>query len=130
MGHEASGEGPTVGVDADHLLRVTSRPLPAAVVVAATGEVDLATAEDLAVVVRAAFERHPGKIVIDLSDVQFLASVGLSVLAEAEQAASETGQLLYVIVGEHDAVARSLAISGLAEHLTVFHDLNDALRSE
>jgi anti-sigma B factor antagonist len=117
-------------MDADHLLSVTSRRMPAAVVVAAAGEIDLATADDLARVVQAAFELHPGTVVIDLTDVQFLASAGLSVLIEAERAAHETGRLLSVVVGEHHSVARSLAISGLADHLTLFHNLDDALRSD
>jgi anti-sigma B factor antagonist len=130
MGHRELDEGLAVGADADHLLHVTSRRLPAAVVVAAAGEIDLATAEDLAVVVRAAFELHPGTVVIDLTDVQFLASIGLSVLAEAGQTAGHTGQLLNIVVGEHHTVARSLATSGLADRLTLFRSLGDALRSD
>jgi anti-sigma B factor antagonist len=130
MGHKALDEGPTVGVDTDHLLHVTSRRFSAAVVVAAAGEIDLATADRLAVVVQAAFGLRPGTVAIDLTNVQFLASAGLSVLIEAEQAASETGQLLYVIVGEHRSVARSLATSGLADHLMLFHNLDDALRPD
>jgi anti-sigma B factor antagonist len=130
MGHEVMDEGPTVDVDAESLLHVTSRQLPAAVVVAAIGEIDLATADALVVAVRAAFALHPGTVVIDLTDVQFLASAGLSVLIEAERYANETGQLLHVVVGEHRSVARSLATSGLDDHLTLFHQLDDALPSD
>jgi hypothetical protein len=43
--------------------------------------------------------------VIDLTDVQFLASTGLTGLIEAERSAGETGQLLHLIVGEHRFVA-------------------------
>jgi anti-sigma B factor antagonist len=68
--------------------------------------------------------------VIDLTDVQFLASAGLSVLIEAERAANDTGQSLRVIAGEHRSVARSLAASGLADHLTLFDELDDALPSD
>ena len=129
MGHNEQGEGPTVSFDAERLLHVTCRRLPQAVVVAAAGEVDLATAEDLAAAVRAAFELRPGTVVIDLTDVRFLASTGLSVLAEADQAAHDTCQLLRVVVGDHDPVARSLAISGLADRLTVLHNRDEALRA-
>lgn len=129
MACEALDEGPIIGVGSDPGLHVTSRRLPPAVVVAAAGEIDLATADDLAVVVRAAIKRRPGTVVIDLTDVQFLASAGLSVLIEAERTATETGQLLHVVVSEHHSVARSLAASGLANHLTLFHDLDDALPS-
>jgi anti-anti-sigma factor len=128
MHHEALEEEPAVGADTNPLVRVTSRRLAAAVVVAVAGEVDLASADDVAVVVRAAFEFHAGTVVIDLTDVRFLASAGLSVLIEAERTARESNQLLHVVVGEHLSVARSLATSGLADHLTLFHRLDDALR--
>jgi hypothetical protein len=52
------------------------------------------------------------------------------VLIEAERAAKETDQRLYVVVGEHHSVARPLAASGLADHLTLFHDLDEAVRSD
>jgi anti-sigma B factor antagonist len=129
MGQKALDGRPNVGVATDHLLRVTSRRLPAAVVVAAAGEIDLATADHLAVVVRAAFGLRPGTVAVDLTDVHLLASAGLSVLIEAEQTANKTAQLLYVIVGEHRSVARSLATSGLADRLMLFHNLDDALRT-
>jgi hypothetical protein len=45
--------------------------------------------------------------VIDLTNVQFLASKGLSVLLEAERAGGESDQLLRVVAAEHRAVARS-----------------------
>src|ERR1700759_1826725 len=111
MGCKAGNEDPAIDVDADDLLHVTSRRLPAAVVVAAAGEGDLATPEDLAVGVRAAFRPRLGAVVIDLTEVHFLASAGLTVLIEAERAAEETGQRLRVVVGEHRSVASSLAIS-------------------
>jgi anti-anti-sigma factor len=99
------------------------------VVVAAAGEIDLSTVDDLAVAVRAALAGHAGMVVIDLTEVQFLASTGLSVLVEAERAAGESGQLLRVVTGGRRAVARSLETSGLADHLTVCDNLEAALRA-
>ena len=128
MHHEALEEEPATGVDVDPIVRVTSRALSAAVVVEVAGEVDLASAADVADVVRAAFESRPGRVVIDLTEVRFLASAGLSVLVHAERTARESNQLLHVVVGEHVSVARSLTTSGLADHFTSFHRLDDALR--
>jgi anti-sigma B factor antagonist len=129
MDQDEWDEGPTVGLDADDLLYVTTRQLAAAVVVAAAGEIDLSTVDNLAVAVRAALASHAGMVVIDLTEVQFLASTGLSVLVEAERAAGENSQLLRVVAGEHHAVARSLEMSGLADHLTVCTNLEAALRA-
>jgi anti-anti-sigma factor len=130
MGHNESDEGPTVDLYADQLLHLTRRQLHTAVIVAAEGEIDLATSEDLAVAVRAELDRHPGMVVIDLTEVRFLASTGLAVLAEAGQIASESGQLLHVVVGDrHPVVVLSLTTSGMANHLTLFHNLDDALKA-
>ena len=129
MDHDERDEGPTVDLNADDLLYVTSERFAAATVVAAAGEIDLLTAEDLAVAVRAALASRPGTVVIDLTNVRFLASSGLSVLLEAKRAAGESGQLLRVVAAEHRAVASSLAISGLADHLTVCGSLEAALRA-
>jgi anti-sigma B factor antagonist len=128
MVHDESDDGPIVGLDADELLHVTRRRLPGTVIVAAEGDIDLATSEDLAVAVRAELDSHPGIVVIDLTAVMFLASTGLAVLAEADQLAKESGQLLHVVVGDrHPVVVRSLVASGMANRLTLFRDLGEAL---
>jgi anti-sigma B factor antagonist len=130
MGHIKGDQGPTVGVDADHPLQVTSSRLSAAAIVTAVGEVDLATAGELAAAVRAALDSRPGTVVIDLTEVQFLDSSGLAVLAEAELTATETGQLLRVVVGDrHPVVFRALTTSGIALRLALFGDLDEALRA-
>src|SRR4051794_24870321 len=100
MGTNQLDKGPSVGLYADELLHITRRRLPTAVIVAAEGEIDLATSADFAVAIRAELDRHYGMIVIDLTEVRVLASTGLAVLAEAEQIAGKSGQLLHVVLGE------------------------------
>ena len=129
MGHDEWDEGPAVDLNADDLLFVTSRRLATAVVVAAAGEIDLSTVEDLAEAVRAALANHAGTVVIDLTQVTFLASTGLSLLIEAERTAGESAQLLRVVAGQHRAVARSLETSGLTDYLTVCDSLEAALHA-
>jgi hypothetical protein len=54
-------------------------------------------------------------IVADLTEVGILTSIGLSMLIEAEQTASGSGQRLRVVAGAPRVVARSLEMTGLAD---------------
>jgi anti-anti-sigma factor len=114
-------------VDPDPLLQVVSHRLPTAVVVAAGGEIDLATADRLVTAVRAEFDLRPGIVVIELSAVTFLSSIGLAVLLEAQRTADGCRQLLRIVVGDGRPVARSVAASGLSDHLPLFRTLDEAL---
>jgi anti-sigma B factor antagonist len=129
MGHKIWEHGPRgdCDADADNLLRITRRRFTATVVVFVAGDIDLTTAAHLADVLRAELGSHPGTIVLDLTDVEFMGSIGIAVLAEADQAAGASGQRLRVVVSEGHAVRRSLTMSGMAERLSVFGDLDDAI---
>jgi anti-sigma B factor antagonist len=124
---QSESDRPTVDVDVDDLLHITSRPLPTAIVVVAAGEIDLGNAEHFAAAVRAAFDRHPGVVVVDMTEVRFMGSISLAVLAEAGHRAEESGQALRVVVGERRSVIGPLTASGVASHLALFRDLDAAL---
>jgi anti-sigma B factor antagonist len=125
MGHEEWEHGPRT--DADDLLGITRRRHSTAVVIFATGEIDIATAEHLATALRDELDNRPGTLVIDLTGVAFMGSIGMAVLAEADQAASASGQRLRVVVCERQAAFRSMTISGLSDRLSMFCDLDDAI---
>ncbi|WP_039912374.1 STAS domain-containing protein, partial [Amycolatopsis vancoresmycina] len=60
------------------LLRVTAHPTGDAVVLAAAGELDLLSAPVLGDEVATALAGAPALLVIDLSEVTFLASIGIT----------------------------------------------------
>lgn len=125
MGHEKWEHGPKT--DADDLLCITHCQCSTAVVVCATGEIDIATAEHLATALRSQLDSRAGTLVIDLTGVGFMGSIGMAVLAEADQAASASGQRLRVVVSERQAAFRSITMSGMADRLSMFYDLDDAI---
>ncbi len=96
-----------------------------AAVLAVRGVVDLATASMLREAVDAVVSDKPTALVIDLSEVEFLASVGMSVLAEANQRMAELGR--FAVVAEGPATARPLTLCGLADVFAVHPTLEDAL---
>jgi anti-anti-sigma factor len=99
-------------------------------VIAVRGELDLATAPLL----RDAFEgvdRGEGAIaVIDLTEVGFLDSSGLRVLAQCQRMlAGPDGKAALRLVVATDAVRRVLDVTGLHSFFSVYESVDDALRA-
>jgi anti-sigma B factor antagonist len=80
-----------------------------------SGEVDLATVDRLDLAIRRAEETDVGRIVLDLSELSFLDSTGLSVLLNASARSRENGNRLSFIPSKHDAVMRVLALTNTTE---------------
>jgi anti-sigma B factor antagonist len=86
------------------------------VVVALQGQVDLATAPQLAQAVAGATKQGSDAVVVDLTDVDFLDSAGVRALVESAQAAATAG-VAVTVTGASGWVARVLEITGVAEFL-------------
>jgi len=108
------------------LLRVTVHHSDGAVVLAVAGEVDLLSAPVLGSEVTTALADTPELLVIDLSEVSFLASIGITVLLEARREAG-TATRVRVVAPEHGIVHRTLGLTGLHEALAVKTSRADAL---
>jgi anti-sigma B factor antagonist len=94
--------------------------LPSAVV-KAEGEIDVATSPALRDVLVAALEAGPDELVVDMADVAFIDSTGLSVLIEAFQQGQAAGtQVLLRAPGR--SVSMVLGISGLDKVLRIVND--------
>jgi anti-anti-sigma factor len=95
------------------------RQVPSAagrITVAASGQVDLATAPRLASALAQARDDGSAEIVVDLAGVDFLDSAGVRVLVQAARDTTAAGATLY-LDGAQGWVARVLEITGLATHL-------------
>jgi anti-sigma B factor antagonist len=67
-------------------------------------------------------------VVLDLTAVTFLGSVGLAVLVDAHEHATQRGIALKVVIdGPGSAVARALQAAAIHEHLDLHHSVGDAL---
>jgi anti-sigma B factor antagonist len=96
------------------LLINTRRSWDVATHIALSGELDLASADELDALIRDAEETDVGRIVVDLSGVSLIDSTGLSVLLRAKKRSD--GRLRY-IPSRHDAVTRLLELTGTIEML-------------
>ena len=71
------------------------------------GEIDLSTAPAFEAVIAEALEEDPPVLVIDLSEVTFMASVGLRVLAATQEKVGKSIQL--AVVADNAAASRPMS---------------------
>lgn len=97
-----------------------------AVVVRLGGELDLYNADDVRSALTEAIAGGAGRIVIDMTDVDFVDSTALGVLIEARSKLGHAGVLLAAPQLE---TRRTLQVSGLDRHLPVHDSVDGALAS-
>jgi len=94
-------------------------------VVSIGGEIDLSTAPAFEAAINGALDDDPPVLVIELSDVSFMASVGLRVLVAAHDKVSKSAQL--AIVANNPATSRPIQLTGLDKIMSLYPTLDDAL---
>lgn len=98
------------------------------VVVAPVGEVDLSRSPRLRSVLREAQASRPKRVVIDLSEVEYMDSSGVATLVEAFQVARRNGSKM-VLCGLMDRVRSIFEIARLDTIFTITANREAALRS-
>jgi anti-sigma B factor antagonist len=107
------------------LLEISTRRHERYAVVTLRGELDLAGESELRDRLRAACEENDGRVVLDLSELSFIDSTGLSILVEYHARTRAAGGRL-ILLAPRSAVVRILDITGLDERLTICDRLDDA----
>ncbi|GAA4094956.1 anti-sigma factor antagonist [Nonomuraea sp. NPDC050663] len=97
-----------------------------AVVVAVEGELDLFTAPFLRDEVRDAIKQDGARLVLDLQQLSFMDSSGLSVLIEAWRLATGEGGGVS-LAAPQAPVARILRTTGLDRRIKVYADVDSAV---
>jgi anti-sigma B factor antagonist len=110
------------------LLRIRRRAVTSGVVVVSiSGEIDLATADEFRDALSSDLsDPAVSLLVCDLSQVEFLACSGLSILVDMRSALVARGARLYV-VANHLAVLRPVTVTGLGDLLGLRPHLSAAL---
>src|SRR5256714_2858275 len=89
------------------------------------GDIDLATVPALEAAIDEALIPKPAGLVIDLSDVGFLASAGLQTLVATHNNVSQTAQ--FAVVANSAATSRPIQLTGLDPIFQLYPTLDDAL---
>ena len=117
-GTSTARPGPVLGVDRSE----------DATVVRLTGELDLYNAPELRETLVGLAGERPARLVLDLTEVEFVDSTALGVLIEARSRMDDRKAFLLAAPGFE--TRRALKISGLDQHLTVHATLADALAAQ
>lgn len=95
-------------------------------VISARGAVDMLTAPELADSIRAALGKSPRAVIVNMTDVDFLASAGMQVLVAAKE---EVGDTRLVVVADGPATSRPLKITGITDFIDLYPTLDEALEN-
>jgi anti-anti-sigma factor len=115
--HPPPHTAPTV----EDLLTTTVTDLtPDTILCTVHGDIDAATSPHLQHTLTDLLHRAPTHLVIDLTQVDFMASIGLHLLAHTHHTQHTAGHHLTIITGHNYAVTRPLHITGL-DHTLELH---------
>ncbi|MGY4650902.1 STAS domain-containing protein [Mycobacterium sp. URHB0021] len=107
---------------------VTQHRVDQVIVVSVSGVVDMLTAPQLETAITAALAEKPAGVVVDFTDVEFLASVGMGVLVAAHDEAGD--DIRFSVVADGPATSRPLKLIGIADILPLFPTLDEALTAQ
>lgn len=96
-------------------------------VLSVTDPIDMLSAPHLCDAITAALATAPVGLIVDLTDVDFLASVGMSVLIAAQEWASAISTQ-FGVVADGAATSRPMKLLGIDAVLTLYPILDAALR--
>jgi anti-sigma B factor antagonist len=95
------------------------------VVLSVSGTLDMLTSPNLEIAVGTALSQGPAALIIDLTEVDFLASHGMSVLIAAHE---RTGtDIAFLVVADGPVTARPLTLIGISEIIEIHPTLDQAL---
>lgn len=95
------------------------------IILSVDGVVDLATSPALEHLIGELLDEGPTALIMDLTEVSFLASVGLRILAETHERVGGTGKFAVVATGP--VTARPIQLTKLDEFLALFATVDDAV---
>ncbi|REE95140.1 anti-sigma factor antagonist [Thermomonospora umbrina] len=109
-------------------LTLTTRGRDGCAVISLRGELDIASADDLRRHLHAARRTHGDHLVLDLDDLEFMDSHGLSVIIGCHKAVT-AGAGSLALTGARPIVRRTLQITGLDRRLSLYDTVEEATAS-
>jgi anti-sigma B factor antagonist len=94
-------------------------------VLSVSGVVDMLTAPQLEEAISASLSRTPAALVVDLTDVEFLASAGMGVLVGAHD--QLPADVKFAVVADGPVTSRPLKLVGIADIVDLFQTRDEAL---
>lgn len=108
--------------------RVEVRREDSAIVLAVSGELDLASSPTLEEELSRVGSCDSAIVILDLRELEFMDSTGLSVVVKAHQRAREAGRRFGLVKGRPQ-VQRLLSLTGVADRMTLADSVQELLPS-
>ena len=112
--------------DPERKLTLSVRSIDEVDVLAVGGELDALTAPQLDEAINASFAKEPTALVVDLLDLDFLASAGMTVLLDGQKTASQL-KSRFGVVADGPRTSRPMKLMGLDQELDLYPTLDAAL---
>ncbi len=119
-GHSATAPSTTCVVGEEWVGRVA--------VVSVSGVVDMLTAPQLEEGIQSALGQNPTGLIVDFTEVEFLASAGMGILVATHDEASE--DVRFCVVADGPATSRPLKLVGIADMIPLYATRNEALAAQ
>ena len=118
-----------VGYRSNHPLGTVDPRVTEPTIIAPDEELDIATVDAFRAELQRAIEDGANGLVIDLSEVGFIDSTGLSAILHANSQLKRDGRRLAVVAPRGTAAAMLFTLSGLRSELAIYDSTRSALRS-
>lgn len=113
-------------VASDEALTFSVSHGPGYAVIAVAGEIDAGTEQRFRDALTSVLSHGAAHVVVDLSDVEFMASAGIGVLMGVRRVLGDSGGRL-ALAAPHGEVAQVLAITGVSDVIPVTATVADAV---
>ena len=123
-GDETTATG-DASAKAEGNLDVQRRWIDGIVVLAVRGDLDVLTSPQLTEAITASLADDPVALIVDLSELDFLASAGMGVLIQANDAAGSARR--FGVVADGPSTSRPMKLIGLDKVLSLYSTLDVAL---
>jgi anti-sigma B factor antagonist len=108
--------------------RVRSIGVPNPTIIAPAEELDISTVDDFRADLERALDGGETDVVVDLSEVDFIDSTGLSAILHAESRLRREGRRLAIVAPRGTAAAVLFTLSGLRSQLSIYDSTRAALQ--
>jgi anti-anti-sigma factor len=119
MADESPASGESVTASSSFVVRTVERD--GVVIVSMAGELDMATVAEAAAALQAA-TAHDLPVVLDLTELRFFSSAGLSLLMWLHRASADVR-----LAGDHRIVRRPLELTGLLDLFPIYASVAEAM---
>ena len=109
------------------IMEITVKELDHCDVISVNGDIERFTVPKLTRAVETSNERGQYNLVIDLSRVEYMSSVGFRALLIAQQNNRRNGRGELILAQVPDHVKQALELLGFGEFFNIFHDLSSAI---